>query len=196
MVTPAEGPSLGMAPAGTWMWMSFFSKRRGGDVEGGRARTGVGERGLRGLLHHLAELAGQDQTAAPGNSRGLDEEHVAAAHSGSEAGGDADLVGFSGQLPAEARRAEVVVEVAGIDGDRVDIAAGDASGDAAANAAQLAFEVANAGFAGVGADDLCDGALGDAKGAVRDSVLAGVAWVGDSGARSPSSRVRCSRGAR
>ena len=22
MVTPAEGPSLGMAPAGTWMWMS------------------------------------------------------------------------------------------------------------------------------------------------------------------------------
>ena len=27
MVTPAEGPSLGMAPAGTWMWISFFSKK-------------------------------------------------------------------------------------------------------------------------------------------------------------------------
>ena len=28
MATPALGPSLGMAPAGTWMWMSDFSNRR------------------------------------------------------------------------------------------------------------------------------------------------------------------------
>ena len=26
IVTPAEGPSLGIAPAGTWMWSVFFSK--------------------------------------------------------------------------------------------------------------------------------------------------------------------------
>jgi hypothetical protein len=25
MATPALGPSLGVAPAGTWMWISFFS---------------------------------------------------------------------------------------------------------------------------------------------------------------------------
>ena len=25
MATPALGPSLGIAPAGTWMWMSLFS---------------------------------------------------------------------------------------------------------------------------------------------------------------------------
>ena len=25
MATPAEGPSLGMAPAGTWTWISEFS---------------------------------------------------------------------------------------------------------------------------------------------------------------------------
>ncbi len=24
IVIPAEGPSLGVAPSGTWMWMSFF----------------------------------------------------------------------------------------------------------------------------------------------------------------------------
>ena len=29
MVTPAEGPSLGMAPEGTWMWMVRFSKASG-----------------------------------------------------------------------------------------------------------------------------------------------------------------------
>ena len=26
MVRPADGPSFGIAPAGTWMWMSDFSK--------------------------------------------------------------------------------------------------------------------------------------------------------------------------
>ena len=25
MATPAEGPSLGVAPSGTWTWMSVFS---------------------------------------------------------------------------------------------------------------------------------------------------------------------------
>jgi len=26
MAIPAEGPSLGLAPAGKWMWISFYSK--------------------------------------------------------------------------------------------------------------------------------------------------------------------------
>ena len=30
MVTPALGPSLGMAPAGMWMWMSVFSRKLDG----------------------------------------------------------------------------------------------------------------------------------------------------------------------
>ena len=29
MVTPAEGPSLGMLPAGKWRWMSVFSRKLG-----------------------------------------------------------------------------------------------------------------------------------------------------------------------
>ena len=29
MPTPAEGPSLGVAPSGTWTWMSFFSNCAG-----------------------------------------------------------------------------------------------------------------------------------------------------------------------
>ena len=29
MATPALGPSLGTAPAGTWTWMSLFSSRPG-----------------------------------------------------------------------------------------------------------------------------------------------------------------------
>jgi len=30
MATPAEGPSFGVAPSGTWTWMSFLSKIDGG----------------------------------------------------------------------------------------------------------------------------------------------------------------------
>ena len=29
IVMPAEGPSLGIAPAGTWMWRSFFENMSG-----------------------------------------------------------------------------------------------------------------------------------------------------------------------
>ena len=29
IVIPAEGPSLGMAPSGTWIWIWLFSKRAG-----------------------------------------------------------------------------------------------------------------------------------------------------------------------
>jgi len=29
MATPAEGPSLGVAPSGTWTWMSVFSNTGG-----------------------------------------------------------------------------------------------------------------------------------------------------------------------
>ena len=40
IVMPADGPSLGMAPAGTWMWSVFFSKISRVDAE----LAGVGAR--------------------------------------------------------------------------------------------------------------------------------------------------------
>ena len=33
IVTPADGPSFGVAPAGTWMWTVDFSKAVGLDPE-------------------------------------------------------------------------------------------------------------------------------------------------------------------
>ena len=42
IVTPALGPSLGIAPAGTWMWMSWVadqSSGRSGKSSGALART-------------------------------------------------------------------------------------------------------------------------------------------------------------
>ena len=59
IVTPADGPSFGTAPAGTWMWMSQVLEEVGRDAEALGARADVAERRLRRLLHHVAELAGE-----------------------------------------------------------------------------------------------------------------------------------------
>ena len=60
IVTPALGPSLGIAPAGTWMWRSCSANQS--SAEPGRelavVRAHPRERRLRGLAHHVAELAG------------------------------------------------------------------------------------------------------------------------------------------
>ena len=42
MVTPAEGPSLGMAPSGTCMWRSCVSKKALSGCGGGGGLVGVG----------------------------------------------------------------------------------------------------------------------------------------------------------
>ena len=61
---PAEGPSLGIAPAGTWTWTSIEPSRSSG-IQGRGAWRRVGQRGARRLLHHVAELAGEDQRTLP-----------------------------------------------------------------------------------------------------------------------------------
>jgi hypothetical protein len=66
IATPALGPSLGMAPAGTCTWTSIEPRRSPGDGQLARVGRGVRHRGPGGLLHHVAELAGEDQAhAAP-----------------------------------------------------------------------------------------------------------------------------------
>ena len=64
----------------------------------------VGERGLRRLLHHVAELAGDRQLALAGHRRGLDEQHVAADRRPRQPGGHARLGGAALHVGLEARR--------------------------------------------------------------------------------------------
>ena len=63
---PADGPSLGIAPAGTCTWISLRSERLV-DAELRRAPAHEGQRRGAGLLHHVAELAGQHQPARRGS---------------------------------------------------------------------------------------------------------------------------------
>ena len=78
MVTPADGPSLGVAPAGTWMWTVDFSKAVGSIPSSFVARPDVAHPGARRLLHHVAQLAGQDEVVLAVHLGGLDLDDVAA----------------------------------------------------------------------------------------------------------------------
>ena len=78
IATPALGPSLGTAPAGTWTWNRPLVESVGRDVELVGVRAHVRERDPRRLLHDVAELSGEREPVLPARPRGrLDEQNVA-----------------------------------------------------------------------------------------------------------------------
>src|SRR5690606_1839421 len=112
-------------------------------------RLRVGERGARRLLHHVAELAGEDQPALAGRDRGLDEEDVAAHRRVVHAGRDAHEVVVGLGLRREALGAEVLLEAALGDPHALGLALGYAPRGLARQRADEALEVADARLARV-----------------------------------------------
>src|SRR6516164_8192012 len=160
MATPALGPSLGMAPAGTWMCTSDFSNRVTSKPRSG-ARLRQRERRLRAFPHHLAELAGKDELAAARNPRRLDEQDVAPGRRPGKPSGDAGHARAHRHLVLETPRPENDGQRGAIDAHALDPALGDAHGDMAADRTDQPLQIANARFARVVADDRPDGVLGD-----------------------------------
>ena len=75
---PTDRPS-GIAPAGTWTCRSWLSRKSGATPSSAADATDVADGRARRLLHHVAELAGEDQVVVPGRQQArLDEQHVAA----------------------------------------------------------------------------------------------------------------------
>ena len=156
IATPAEGPSFGTAPAGTWMWMSCSANQSSLQLRRDLlpVPAHVGERRLRRLLHHVAELAGDRQLARARHRRRLDEEDVAAGRGPGEAGGDAGVLGPAPLLGEDAAAAEQLARLLAGDLDlALGLALGDLAGDFAADRADLALEVADPGLARVLLDD-------------------------------------------
>ena len=75
IVMPALGPSFGIAPAGTCRWKRAIVERVLVDELGG-ARAHGREGDLCGFLHHVAELARQNELVAVLVRGRLDEENV------------------------------------------------------------------------------------------------------------------------
>jgi hypothetical protein len=115
------------------------------------------QRGLRRLLHHVAELTRELHLAGAMHARGLDEEDLAAHAVHARPVATPGLLGALGHLAGELLRAEVrpqVVDVVDLVG--ADVALGDLHRDAADHRRDLALEAADAGLAGVVLDDLLE----------------------------------------
>ncbi len=112
------------------------------------------ERRLRALLHHVAELARENEPAVAADARCLDEEDVAADRRPGEPGRDARHARAHRHLVLELQRPEHGRKLVLADADRAALALGDAHGRVAQRLADLALEIAHAGFARVVADDL------------------------------------------
>src|SRR5262249_8281199 len=85
------------------------------NAERPRARLDEAQRRLGAFLHHLAELAGEDEPAGSGRARRLDEENVAAERRPGKPGGDAGNAGAHRDFVLKAPRAQDGGEVADID---------------------------------------------------------------------------------
>ena len=152
IVMPADGPSFGTAPAGTWMCTSFPSNESRSRPSSPVAAD-PGEGGLRRLAHHVAELAGHDQLALAGHGARLDEEDVAAHGGEREAGGDAGIGRALARLRLELAPAEPGAHAPLVDAARFSLLPSAISRPPSADRCDLALEVAHAGLAGVLADD-------------------------------------------
>src|SRR5690606_23535684 len=114
------------------------------DTEQARPVLDDAERGLRTLLHDVAELSGEDELAAAGQARRLDEEDVAADRSPGKTGGHAGHARAHGDFAFELARAEDGGKVVLVDADRPALALGDAHGGVAERLADLALQITDA----------------------------------------------------
>ena len=193
IVIPADGPSFGTAPAGTWMWTSCSENQSSVEAQLLRVRAHPRERGLRRLPHHVAELSG-DRERALARVRGrLDEEDVAADGRVGEAGGDPGLGGALARVGREAARPEPLAGPGLVDLDARRAVLGDLARRLAAQVGDSPFEVADARLARVLADDDAQDVVAGSRAAPRSGRAPRAASARGTCARSRASRPRCSR---
>ena len=101
--------------------MDLAVQRRQVDPELLGVRADVGERDLRGLLHHVAELAGELQARLAVVGSGFDVEHIATEAGDGKAGGHARHRGALGRFRGEPRTAKVANEIRLVDRQRLGI---------------------------------------------------------------------------
>ena len=155
IVTPADGPSFGnRARRHVHVHLGVLEEVRI-DAVLLRVRAEPRQRGARRLLHDVAELAGQGQRAGAGHPRRFDEQHFAAGRRPRQADRDARILGaLLHLLVEELRRAEHLDDDVRRDLDRRLVAFRAPPRDLAAERADLALEVADAGLARVAANHL------------------------------------------
>jgi hypothetical protein len=115
MPMPALGPSLGVAPSGTWMCTSSLLVEIRIDAEHSGPAAHHGHGGLDGLLHDLAQLARVGQLALAGHQRGLDAQQLAAHFGPGQSRDLAHLIPLVGAAVAETPDPQVFLQGLGVD---------------------------------------------------------------------------------
>ena len=143
------------------------------DAECLRVRSRIRKRGPRRLLHDIAHLPGEIQVALARHGDHLDRQQHAANLGPGEPVGDADQRFLVSLVGLVAWRSEQVVEPSRRDRHPAGLALDDLARDLAAHAGDRAFQVADAGLAGVAVDHRGDRRPGDLD------VLLGQAVIGE-----------------
>ncbi len=195
IVIPALGPSLGIAPAGTWMWNSRSVNAPLGEPELLGVAADVGERDPRRLLHHVAELAGEHEALLAGHRGRLDEEHVAAGAGDREARWRRPGPRCARPPPGRSAGARAPRERPRARSAPAPLALlrGDPGRRLSQQLAELALETAHARLAGVLGDDLAQQLVGDRRPLRRAGRCARSGAATGSRGRSRPSRRSCSR---
>src|SRR5215475_9556145 len=131
------------------------------DTERCRAVLDDAQRCLRAFLHHVAELARQNESAAAGKACRLDEQNIAAHRRPGESGGDARHARAHRQLALEGRGSQDGNEIVAINADRAALALRDPHRGVTQRLSNLPLQIADAGLPCVVHDDLVKRAFSD-----------------------------------
>src|SRR5262249_54893909 len=143
------------------------------DAEGDRAHAHVGGCGRDRLLHHVAQVAGDDHLALAGHQGGFDREQLAAHIGPCQSGYHADLILVLDLAVAELGHAEIIRDVLGLYRDRLYFRQSELLHRLADTGGELALETAHARLAGVAADHQQQRLVVDRPFAVSEAVLGG-----------------------
>ncbi len=133
-----------------------------GEAEQLPARTDVGHRRLRRLLHHLAELPGHGQLPLSRQRHHLDVQELPTHLGPGKSGDEPDGVLKPGLAVLEPGCAKVAGYLARLHGAAQFSPFGHGEGDLAADGADLALQVPHPRLAGVAAHQLKDRRVGEA----------------------------------
>ena len=122
------------------------------DAQAGGVGPDPGQGGPGGLAHHFTELSGEDEVLLALHLGDLDGDDVAAGLGHDQAGSRPGLILGLELAVLPARRSEVLLEALDVDDGLALATLGHAAGNLAHHVGDLALEVPDAGFLGVGLD--------------------------------------------